>query len=61
MVTQEPILGQDTTEEPAGRMGPRENVRAMPKVLKKKLTLPITGEIDLPRAVREAMEYRVEV
>ncbi len=61
MATQELILEQDTTEESAGRMGPRENVRALPRVLKKKLTLPITGEVDLPKAVREAMEYRVEV
>ncbi|MBU2774492.1 hypothetical protein HMI48_11625 [Acidithiobacillus ferrooxidans] len=61
MATQELILEPDTTEESAGRMGPRENVRALPRVLKKKLTLPITGEVDLPKAVREAMEYRVEV
>ena len=45
----------------AGRMGPTEKSRAVPKVIKKKLTLPITGEMDLPQAVREAMEYRVEV
>ena len=61
MATQEPILEQDTTEESAGRMGPRENVRALPKALKKKLIFPIKGEVDLPPAVREAMEYRVEV
>ena len=61
MATQEPILELDTSEESAGRMGPGENVRALPRVLKKKLTLPITGEVDLPKAVREAMEYRVEV
>ncbi|MHB0888066.1 LPD7 domain-containing protein [Acidithiobacillus sp.] len=47
--------------DPAGHMGPTEKARAVPKVLKKKLTLPITGEVNLPRAVREAMEYRVDL
>ncbi|MDA8154252.1 MAG: hypothetical protein M0003_16325, partial [Acidithiobacillus sp.] len=45
----------------AGRMGPTEKSRAVPKVFKKKLTLPITGEIDLPQVVQEAMNYRVEM
>ena len=67
MATQEPALEpSEEASDPnppvsAGRVGPRENIRARPKVLKKKLTLPITGEVDLPKAVREAMEYRVEV
>lgn len=49
------------TADSAGSMGPAEKSRAVPKVIKKKLTLPITGEVDLPEAVREAMNYRVEV
>lgn len=46
---------------PAGRMGPAEKSRAVPKVIKKKLILPITGEMDIPQSVREAMNYRVEL
>ena len=45
----------------AGHLGPTEKSRAVPKVLKRKLVLPITGELDMPQAVRDTMNYRVEV
>ncbi len=64
MVTQAAIEESREVLEPAdsaGRMGPTEKSRAVPKIIKKKLTLPISGEVDLPQTVREAMNYRVEV
>ncbi|MBU2802579.1 hypothetical protein HFV02_10035 [Acidithiobacillus caldus] len=64
MATQAAIEESQEVLEPAdsaGRMGPTEKSRAVPKIIKKKLTLPISGEVDLPQAVREAMNYRVEM
>jgi hypothetical protein len=57
----QPEAANQETHDIVGSMGPTEQERVVPKVLKKKIILPITGEVDLPRAVREAMEYRVEV
>jgi len=57
----QPRAVNQETPDIAGSVGPTEKARVVPKVLKKKITLPITGEVDLPRPIREAMEYRVEV